>query len=457
MCDGFNDRHQGVYANIITNDFDESYVRIYIGSAAGPYKQPLNDHRRDRGLHQRITTHGQQSIRNRSLKAHERLLQTPGIRCNWLILVSFRQKVSKALVNVTHAVMTILFRACESIPYIVCRPNHLFECPHAWGLNEIGLLGQHGLAGYNGVRHGKAKEDAILVHERNVVAGQRCQSSRRRDHNRRLENGGRMHVNVLVLDGIIKRFFITPMTKSDGGHIDITIPRVAGLAYGLQISRIVDVQFDLEPNKDHPHPYAVQASSLNLARKLGILVSGQYACGPQEGDKFNHWIQCNRPEAIIKALHLTRRIYAISDVQEPLEVEKSDETQKGTTIYDLLKSSGSTSKAIEFTLQPRNAESSSSDQATAVGSSLQITKETSYDTDTFQLCFRILSQLKHKILNSQIRAAELIRQYLQATSIKDLAQQIAEAVRPGVVPFLRMSNQFELSKKVHFFTVAACA
>lgn len=109
------------------------------------------------------------------------------------------------------------------------------------------------------------------------------------------------------------------MTKNDGCHIDITIPRVAGLSFGLQISRSVNVQFDLEPGRDHSHPYALQARTASIERQLGILISGKYASGRQKCDEFYHWIQCNRPEAISKAQSLTRKIYTISGMEGPLE------------------------------------------------------------------------------------------------------------------------------------------
>lgn len=110
------------------------------------------------------------------------LLDNPDIRATWLILVSFRRKVPKAVVNVAHAVMTIFFRACESRSYIACRPERLPNCPQSWGLNELCSLGQHGLAGYNRIRHGQVKDEADLVYERNVLAGQRRRSSKRQEY-----------------------------------------------------------------------------------------------------------------------------------------------------------------------------------------------------------------------------------------------------------------------------------
>jgi hypothetical protein len=154
--DGYNDRHQGVYANLVTSESDALYASIYIGSAAGPYKQPLKNRRRDRGLHQRITSHTQQSVRQSSLKKHEKLLQNPDMHSNWLVVVSFQQNVPKVLVNIAHAVITVLFQASESPHYIACRPDRLPSCPEFWGLNELSSLGQHGLAGYNIIRHGQS-------------------------------------------------------------------------------------------------------------------------------------------------------------------------------------------------------------------------------------------------------------------------------------------------------------
>ena len=409
MCDGFCDRHQGVYANIVINENDSSYIEIYIGSAAGPYKQSLKDRRRDRGIHQRIMTHGQPSVRSRSQKKHERLLQNPSIRSNWLVMVSFQRDVARALVNIAHTVMTILFRACENSPYIACRPSELPDCPQSWGLNELGPLGLHGLASYNRIRRGQAKEEAILVHDRNVLAGQRCQDMKRQKHYDRLKTGGHIHVNVLEMDGVVKRFFITPMTKNDGCHIDITIPRVAGLSFGLQISRSVNVQFDLEPGKDHSHPYALQAQTARIERKLGILISGKYACGRQKGDEFNHWIQCNRHEAISKAESLTRKIYTISGMEELLETDTKRKNQQAMVLHDWLKSgpvsfgdnngcSDSQSNLLQPHQQVKNETAHRPDNGSA-----------SYDPDAYMLCLRILRNLSYKVQKKQIRAMENIQ------------------------------------------------
>ncbi|KAF2787134.1 hypothetical protein K505DRAFT_367622 [Melanomma pulvis-pyrius CBS 109.77] len=330
--DGYNDRHQGVYANLVTNENDALYASIYIGSAAGPYKQPLKDRRRDRGLHQRILSHNQQSVRQRSLKKHERLLQNPGIHSNWLVIVSFQQNVPKALVHLAHAVVTVMFRASENPHYLACRLDRLPICHQFWGLNELSSLGHHGLADYNRIRHGQSIEEATLVHERNVTAGQRHAHSGRQDHYNRLIGGSPIRVNVLVINGVVQRFFITPLTKADGCHIDVTIPRGVGLTYGLQVSRTVTVQFDLQLGRDHSQPYAVKAPSCSFSRQLGILISGEYTYGPQMGKKFEHWIQSNRHEAISKPEKLVRKIYAGVETEGSLRTGTNPKGQQPTKL-----------------------------------------------------------------------------------------------------------------------------
>jgi hypothetical protein len=395
--DGYNDRHQGVYANLVTSENDALYASIYIGSAAGPYKQPLKDRRRDRGLHQRITSHCQQSVRQRSLKKHEKLLQNPGIHSNWLVVVSFQQNVPKALVNIAHTVITILFRASESPHYIACRPDRLPSCPEFWGLNELSSLGQHGLAGYNRIRHGQSTEEAALVHERNVAAGQRHAHPGRQDHYNRLISGSPIRVNVLILNGVVKSFFITPLTKADGCHIDVTIPLGVGLTYGLQLSRTVTVQFDLQLGKDHWQPYAVKAPSSSFSRKLGILISGKYTCGPQMGDKFEHWIQSNRHEAISKAEKLARKIYAGFEIEGSLRTGTNPRGQQPTKLDDWLKD-GPTSETERTDIQPHDLGCSHLHPRVATQPTPDSGKEdASCDPEVFAVCLQILRSLKHMV------------------------------------------------------------
>jgi hypothetical protein len=66
------------------------------------------------------------------------------------------------------------------------------------------------------------------------------------------------------------------------------------------------------------------------------------------------------------------------------------------------------------------------------------------------LCLRILRNLSYKVQKKQIRAMENIQKTLSIESTEKLARIIAEAIRPGVVPFLRAVNGFDVSRKVVF-------
>jgi hypothetical protein len=263
-----------------------------------------------------------------------------------------------------------------------------------------------------------------------------------------LESGGAIHVNVLVINGVIRRFFITPMTKNDGCHIDITIPRVAGLAYGLHVSRSVDIKFDLQPGKDHSHPYAVKASSASFTRKLGILISGRYSFGPHVGDEFEYWIQYNRREAISKAENLIRKIPAKFEVEGSMRTKICYDSQQATRLHDLLKS-GPVSVGDEMSTQSHHPDSSHSDQQVTTMPTPDLDKENaSYDLDAFDLCLEVLYNLSRKVQKRQVRAMESVREYLITESIEKIAKNIAQAIRPGIVSLLKNADKLELPRKV---------
>lgn len=342
--------------------------------------------------------------------------------------------------------MVIIFRACESGPYIACRPAQLPKCNESWGLNEIGPLGQHGMASYNKIRHGKTHEEKALLHGRNVFAGRRCQELRRQNRLERPITRGPMHVNVFFKDGIIKRFFITPMTKNDGDHIDITIPRVVGLEYGLFSSRSVNVQFDLTPSYDHPHPYAIQASSGSFPRKLGVLISGSYADGSRMGESFEYWIQCNRSEAVVKAEKLARKIRASSGGCASSVISCGSEQ---TTRLDNWLQENPAGNTDAATIESPGPDRSSLDDRNPAGSSSDIGESsTSYDPDAFALCICILQHLKEKVQKKRIRAMDSVQKCLDAVPTVHLAKRVAEAIRPGVVSLLRAAGDLDKTRKV---------
>ncbi len=129
MSDGIYDRHQDIYVNVITNENNPSYVQIFIGSAAGPYKQPIKSKKRDRELHIKILSHTLSSQRKRYPGRYEATLENPDSKANWIILVSFSNDVDKTLVYIAHAIMTVLFGAYDNPHYHEYRPPLLSEYP----------------------------------------------------------------------------------------------------------------------------------------------------------------------------------------------------------------------------------------------------------------------------------------------------------------------------------------
>lgn len=100
---------------------------------------------------------------------------------------------------------------------------------------------------------------------------------------------GYIHINVFKTSSRVRRFFITPLTAADGGHLDITIPLGVGLTYGLEQSRTVHMRLDLS-TKNHHTPYAFKSERNSRARHLGILLSGSIPNGPRKGASFSHWL-----------------------------------------------------------------------------------------------------------------------------------------------------------------------
>jgi hypothetical protein len=220
-----------------------------------------------------------------------------------------------------------------------------------------------------------------------------------------------------------------------------------GLTFGLQLSRTVTVQFNLQLGKDHWQPHAVKAPSSSFSRKLGILISGKYTCGSQMGDKFEHWIQSDRHKAISKAEKLARKIYAGVENEGLLRTGTNPRGQQPTKLDDWLKD-GPTSETERTDIQPHHlGRLHLHPRGATQPTSNSGKKDASCNPEVFAVCLQILRSLKHMVQKRRIRAMESVRKYLIAESTKKLAKRIAKAVRPGVVPLLKHETQRELSRK----------
>lgn len=253
---------QGIFSHTVTSTSDQSFVRIYVEKAAGPYKAGALRHHR--GLHSKIA--GEKSIlkKGRAKNIYRNLQCAPHHVSTWTILLSFAVDVEKPLVIIAHAVMTVLFQGYENGPYLRCRPPDMPLALPTWGLNHIGPLGQDGLTEYK--KHyllSDPNEAEFIRHATSASAkdsNQKRSLLTQRKRIDRLINGGQIHVNVLKISGIVRRFFFTALTKSEGSHIDITVPIDIGIKHGLEEHRTLQVVFDVAPTTDHQIPYAIHAN-----------------------------------------------------------------------------------------------------------------------------------------------------------------------------------------------------
>lgn len=323
----------------------------------------------------------------------------PDVTSNWIILVSFSSDVEKALVIAAHAVMTVLFGAYQNHSYLECRPSHLPVNPQLRGLNEFGPLGQDGLVGYNSLRHGADQKETALIFERAVLAGRLSGGRVQQERMGRLKTGGPIHVNVLKSAGAVKRFFITPMIKSDSCYIDISIPLIHGLAYGLEISRSVNVLFDMQPGMDHLRPYAIRAKSHSLARQLGILITGIRIRGPHKGGEFKLWVQCNRREAVTKADKLAHTLLSLL----PINHDSLNTANEGTELHA---------------------------------------------APIVRACLEILRQLYEKVRRAEIRAAADIRVCFYTNSVESIASIITSALSPTVAMLMNSAIPVTAAREV---------
>ncbi|CVK92416.1 uncharacterized protein FMAN_07312 [Fusarium mangiferae] len=300
---------QGVFADILTNDADQSAKKIYIVAAAGPYNSRSAGMR---GRAQRLEL--EKKSKKQSGIPYYQAVHTPGWKSNWAALATFMAPVDKEMVIVTQAIMAILFGSCPRNGYVVCRPKPLVPVPLNWGLNEISPLRLNGLKTYfKGLDTMDPEESAVLRQTRATI-GNQCSMTAMRRRQDRLRNGGAFRVYVLNQNGHVVRFHITLMTRQDGAHVDIVLPLQVGLRYGLQLSRTVDVNLELSA-RNHRFPFASSAAYDSNARHLGIAISGTHAVGSQKGTAFTHWVQSPKKAAIRKAEALVDFLRGPSDLQ----------------------------------------------------------------------------------------------------------------------------------------------
>lgn len=364
---------------------------------------------------------------------HHRTLRTPGWHARWTVLVAFPECVSRQLVLIAQTVMTVLFGTCLNKAYAACRPEYLARVPPDWGLNEMGPLGPDTLATYNKIDDGADPEETMLIRERLHASHVAFSAVHHERRLKRARNGGPIHVNILIQSGEIKRFFITPMKARDGGHVDILIPLPIGLHYGLQVSRSVNLTLDLS-TRNHHTPYAAKSMYNSDARRLGLLLEGHYAVGPQKGSKFSHWLQSNMRAGIGKAEKL---IQFISN--ECGDINQANISKGSRPDYVVWRQNNFVNQPeperSELSLHPElKFNHSSSDTPPYPGQEVNGMLR--------QVILQLLRALQARIISKKIRVCPTIWRYFKGSDLETMADAVSQAVRPAAAELLVSSKPF---------------
>ncbi|KPM42470.1 hypothetical protein AK830_g4115 [Neonectria ditissima] len=363
------------------------------------------------------------------------MARTAGWRANWAILAAFTTRVDKEMVLVAQAIMTILFGSCSRNSYVACRPKYLKPSPRDWGLNEIGPLRLDGVATYYKDFDAMDPEEAAILRQKRAISGKTrsLTASRRRED--RLRNGGPVRVYVVQQGGRVVRFQITLMTAKDGAHVDITIPLLIGLDYGLQISRTVDIRLELSA-RNHHAPFAIKAAYNTEARRLGMILSGTRAAGPQKGVKFTHWLQSTRKGTLDKAAKLIQ--FLRNRYNRCGEAVREETTSKFVVWSG--QSFLNTSEPVSEIHQPFPERQAP--QVVEVQSIFQ----RAGDQRFYEILLQMTKALQRLSISRKIRATPSVRSYFKTHTAKAIATTIATAVRPQVTDVLLSTAEFTVSK-----------
>jgi hypothetical protein len=276
-------------------------------------------------------------------------------------------------------------------------------------------------------------EEVKVIRQRlgsNGMASTSTKNTRRRDC---LRKGGSIHVNVLRQGGSIKCFFITPMTKTDGAHIDITIPLFIGLKYGLQFSRQVYMQVDFGQGNHHT-PYAARSRYHSNSRRLGILISGTCAVGSRKGSSFSHWIQSARGAAINQAEKIL--CFLLAD-----EVSSCwGEGVEADIPHYVVWSEGTFLTVPEPTGGRRVCQSNP--ETFKLQPAGKINGSNKREQEVYQLLSQLIKKVYQCVSSRKLRAMPPIRLYMRANAAESAATTIAKAIRPSVVDVILSTEPF---------------
>jgi hypothetical protein len=318
------DRCQGVYADVVTNS-EPSYIRIYIGSATGVYKG-----HKDSGLSRRIKEHMAsitKGSRPESGILHTKELAKAAAKPNFIVLVRFAEEVDLPLIRIAEALMTILFCAWDSQTFHSLRPRALTPIPRNFGLNNANPL-TGGFVTPSDLAHPEDFEK----HEEHMA---RCRLVGKRRAN---ENMTRILTNART-GGTVA------VTRSSGAskgsyqfafkalNHKIFVPSDLAKHLGLDITKKVNVVYDISEEGPHHIPYAHRARFQDSSRRLGIKLKGNYARGPMKGLPFEKWLQCKSTKSITTADSIIELIQQPTDSVLRNQISGPREINDRTSIY----------------------------------------------------------------------------------------------------------------------------
>jgi hypothetical protein len=362
------------------------------------------------------------------------LMQKAEWQTNWAVLVCFTTLAEDELIVLAQTIMTILFGSYPSSSYLSCRPKHLKPCPPGWGLNEKAPLCLDGLPRYRENLNDRNRREQICQPTTAMSSkGIAFKASCRRQE--LLSNGGPIRVYVLQQAGRVTRFFITLLTARDGAHVDIVIPLLVGLKYGLQESRTVHINVEVGAG-NHFAPFATKAAHNGNARKLGIIISGTYAIGPRKGTKFTHWLQSPTQAAIGKAEKLTSYLskcfdYSLAEVGETKS--RKFVTWSDRKFLHVSERQKEHSRSV--------TRKSPGDQSVEEHAVLQ-----QCDDRMYHVVLPIIQALQQLAISYKIRTTRNILSYFKTCTAQSIADTISGAVRPIVADLLLSTEEFTVSR-----------
>lgn len=222
-----NDRSQGVYADIVTND-DPSFFKIYVGAASSSMiPQNGKSNSLKRRIRQHLSYARSKTCRPPSGQPHCNEIQKERSHCNFVVLVRFAQPVGKPLVHIAEAIMTILFASWDNQTFTNIRPTSL-PSSLCWGLNNANPL-DYGVSSF-------VNSKAIQIRKDN---GRRMARKRREASVAKAKEGGHFRVTAHQVRPSYWdfKFYICGET--------IKIPSEMGLYIGLHRQRYVHVHCEV--------------------------------------------------------------------------------------------------------------------------------------------------------------------------------------------------------------------